>query len=186
MGFLSNDEIINLGFKSFGKNIKISRDARFYNPSKISIGDNTRIDDFCVISAGDDGIDIGSFVHISTHVSICGKSNITISDFVGISFKTTILSSNDDYSGEFMTNPTVPDIYRKIYNKPIYIGKHVIIGANSIILPNVLIIDGISIGAFSLVKSNLDKIGIYAGVPCKFIKEKSLNIFELEKKFNSN
>ncbi len=185
MGYLSNEEIIGFGFKEFGKNIKISKDARFYNPSNISIGDNTRIDDFCVISAGDGGINIGSFVHISTHVSICGQSKITICDFVAISFKSTILSSNDDYSGEYMTNPTVPDIYRNVFTNPIFIGKHVIIGANCVILPNIKITDGISIGAFSLVKSNLDKIGIYGGVPCKFIKEKSSNIFELEKKLKN-
>lgn len=179
MSFLSQDKLT--GFKYIGKNVKISELAVFFNKQNISIGDNSRIDAFCIISAGENGIEIGKHVHISVYVSMSGKSKITISDFSTISGKCSLYSSSDDYSGNFMTNPTVPTHLTNVEHGDIFIGKHVIVGCSSIILPNVNIVDGVSIGAMSLIKKDILKIGIYAGNPLKFIKEKSTNIFELEK-----
>jgi len=36
--FYSNKELSNLGLKKIGKNVKISHNAQFYSPEKISIG----------------------------------------------------------------------------------------------------------------------------------------------------
>ena len=75
-------------FKSVGKNVKISSKVSFYHPENISIGDQTRIDDFCVISAGIGGIEIGRNVHIAIYVSIQGSGKVTVSDFAGLSSRT--------------------------------------------------------------------------------------------------
>ena len=48
--FLTKIELQKIGFKYLGENTKISRLANFYSPSKISIGNNVRIDDFCILS----------------------------------------------------------------------------------------------------------------------------------------
>ena len=48
--FLNPDEIKQLNLASVGKNVQISRKASFYTPEVISIGDATRIDDFCIIT----------------------------------------------------------------------------------------------------------------------------------------
>lgn len=48
--FLSQKELEEIGFCSYGTNVKISRYARIYSPEKIKIGDNVRIDDFCILS----------------------------------------------------------------------------------------------------------------------------------------
>lgn len=50
MAFIPEEKLKEMGFKSLGKNVKISDKASIYNCDRISIGDNTRIDDFCVIS----------------------------------------------------------------------------------------------------------------------------------------
>lgn len=182
-GFYSYDELMNLGFGSIGKNCKISKKTSFYGISNIYIGNNTRIDDFCIISTGK-SIKIGNFVHISAGVSIFGKEEIIISDFSSLSGKVSVYSSTDDFSGEYMANPCVGEYNNElinVYSSPIYIGKHVIIGCGSVILPNAYITDGVSIGCLSMVNKKINDIGIYAGVPIKFIKEKKLNFFELEK-----
>ena len=96
--FYEEKELQNLGFKFIGENCKISKLSSFYNKKNISIGNNTRIDDFCVISAGEGGIIIGNNTHISTHVTICGKSSIKIGDYCCASFKSTISSNCDDFT----------------------------------------------------------------------------------------
>ena len=55
------------------------------------------------------------------------------------------------------------------------INQHCIVGANSTILPNVVLNTGSCVGANSLVNSNLTSWKLYAGVPAKIIKERDKN-----------
>ena len=48
--FYTNIELQTLGFKAVGKNVFISNKASIYSPHLIEIGDNVRIDDFCILS----------------------------------------------------------------------------------------------------------------------------------------
>ena len=114
MGFYSLEELRIMGFAYLGKGVKLSNRASFHNPGKISIGDHSRIDDFCVQSAGEGGINIERHVHIAVYCSPIGKGSITLKDFSGLSSRVSIYSSNDDYSGEYMTNPTVPERYTNV------------------------------------------------------------------------
>jgi acetyltransferase-like isoleucine patch superfamily enzyme len=52
-----------------------------------------------------------------------------------------------------------------------------------IILPNLTLGEGVSVGAHSLVTKSLDPWGIYFGCPVKKIKEREQGLLELEKKF---
>lgn len=186
MGYLNNKQIKNLKFKHVGNWTKISDKASFYNAKNISIGDNTRIDDFCVISAGEGGIFIGNNVHLSIFSSIMGKAKIIISDYAGLSSRVSIYSSNDDYSGNYMTNPTVNPTFTNVKHAPVYIGKHVVIGSGSIVLPDSIIEDGASVGALSLIKGKCKPFYIYAGIPARPIKKRSKKLLKLEQLFTKN
>jgi len=181
--FMTPDELTQVGFRDLGEGVRISRFVRFYNPANISIGDYTRIDDFCILSAGEGGIRIGRNVHIACYVSIQGRAEIYIGDFAGLSSRTAVYSSNDDYSGEFMTNPTVGPPYTNILSEKVVIGRHVIVGAGSVILPGSVLEEGVAVGALSLVKGRLEAFGIYAGVPARFMKPRSRRLLELERRF---
>lgn len=184
MAFLSEKKLNKLGFKHLGKNVLISDLASFYNPKNISIGDNTRIDDFCVLSAGADGIFIGNNIHLSVHVSILGKAKTTLEDFSAISVGTTIFTSNDDYSGNFMTNPTIPEGFKNVTSEEVHLEKHVLIGAGCVILPGVYINQGARVGALSLVKKgHYQEFSLYGGVPARFIKKTSNQLIDLEKNY---
>ena len=185
MGHLSDKQIKAMGFKSVGKNVLFSDKASFHNPSNISIGDNSRIDDFCVLSAGEDGIEIGRNIHIGVYTSLIGKGKISIGDFSNISSRVSVYSSNDDYSGEYMTNPTIDHKFTNVMHGNVTIGKHVIIGSSSILLPNIKVADGVCIGAMSLVKNDCEEFTIYAGIPAKAVKKRSKKMLELEKQFLS-
>ena len=64
MAIYTDAELSELGLRHFGKNVKLSTKASIYGAEHISIGDNARIDDFVVLSAGPGGISIGRNVHI--------------------------------------------------------------------------------------------------------------------------
>lgn len=180
MAFLNKDQIESMGFKSVGENILLSDKASYYNCKNITIGSNTRIDDFCVLSAGEGGIEIGSYIHIAVYSSLIGAGKITLKDFSNISSKVCIYSSNDDYSGEYMTNPMVPCELTNVSYGNVTIGKHVIIGSGAIILPNVDIQDGVAIGALSLVNKSCESFHIYSGVPVKKIKQRKKDLLNCE------
>ena len=180
---LSRALIETMGFASVGENVHISDRASFYNTANISLGNNARIDDFCVLSAGVGGIRIGDYVHIAVYSSLIGAGKITLSDFCNISSRVSIYSSNDDYSGIAMTNPTVPSQYTGVTHADVYFGKHVIVGSGSVILPGITLEEGVAVGALSMVTRNCEAFGIYAGNPAKRIKERKRDLLELEKQF---
>ena len=180
MAFLNQNELSAIGFKRLGKKVKISTKASIYNPAKISIGDYSRIDDFCIISAGTGGIQIGRNVHIACYNSLIGNELIDIEDFAGISSHSSVYSSTDDYSGNFLTGPTIPDKYRNVISKPVYIKKHTIIGSGTVILPGVTIGLCSAVGALSLVTKNVADYMIYAGQPAKKVKHRNMKCIDLE------
>ncbi|MGI6586254.1 MAG: acyltransferase [Lutisporaceae bacterium] len=181
--FYSDNELIELGLKSVGKNVKISRKASIYIPETISIGNDVRIDDFCCLVGGSKGIQIGSNVHIAFHCIIIGNGGVSIEDFAGLSSRCSIYSATDDYSGSTLTNPTVPSKYKAITEGEVRLGKHVIIGTNSTILPKVAIGEGCSVGANSLVIKDLEPWGIYVGSPVKKIKDRKKDLLDLERQY---
>lgn len=183
---LSRDLIEQMGFAAVGNNVQLSDRASFYNTSKISLGNNVRIDDFCVLSAGVGGINIGSHIHIAVFSLLIGAGKIVLSDFCNISSRVSIYSSNDDYSGSTMTNPTLPSQYTGVTHADVLLGKHVIVGCGSVILPGVTIEEGVAIGALSLVTKDCEAFGIYAGNPARRIKERSRDLLELEAAFLSS
>lgn len=183
MAMLSRQQVEAMGFATVGKNVQISDRASFYGLGCIHIGNNVRIDDFCVLSAGEGGIQIGNHIHIAVFTSLIGAGKIELSDFCNLSSRVSIFSSSDDYSGATLTNPTVPDKYKNVNHAAVYLGRHVIVGSGSVILPGIRLEEGVAVGALSLVRKNCLPYGIYAGNPAKRIKERNKDLLELEKKF---
>lgn len=181
MAYYSEAELQSMGFKFLGKNIKISNKASIYNCDQISINDNSRIDDFCVISGK---VSIGRFVHIAPFCLVAGgELGITMDDFSGLAYHVQVFSQSDDYSGTTLTNPTVPSIYKNEKKSAVHLGRHVIVGAGSIVFPGVHILEGCSVGAMSLVNRSTESWGIYLGNPAKKIKNRKKDLLVLEKEF---
>lgn len=179
--FYNREDLYTFNFKKLGENVLISKKASIYGAERISLGNNVRIDDFCVLSAGSGGIEIGSFVHIAVYCSLQGDGKIIISDFCGLSSKVSIYSSNDDYLGKFLSNPTVPSKYRGVYINDVILEKHVLVGSGTVILPGVTIKMGAAIGALSLVDKNCEEFFIYKGNPIQKFMRRFKKILELEK-----
>ena len=179
MSYYTQEELQGLGFQQIGNGVKLSRKASIYGVQYISIGDNSRIDDFCILSAGPGGIWIGRHVHIAAYSSLIGTGRMELHDYSGLSSRVSIYSSNDDYSGDSMTNPTIPRELTNISSSPVTIGRHVIIGAGSIVLPGVTMNEGSGVGSLSLVRHDCEGFGMYAGVPACKIGTRSTRLLEL-------
>lgn len=179
MMYLCEKELLNIGFKSLGNNVLLSNKASIYNPSRISIGNNVRIDDFCVLSAGEGGIELENYIHIGVYSSLIGKGKIKLSNFSNISSRVSIYSSNDDYSGNSLTSPMVSADLKNVQHSDVIIGEHVIIGSGSIVLPGVFISEGAAVGALSLVNKSIDEYLIVGGNPMKVLKERNRNLIDL-------
>ena len=147
MGWISRKDLELMGFASLGENVLISDKASIYNCQCIDIGSHVRIDDFSVLSAGSGGIRFGNYIHIAVHCSVIGAGTVTFSDYSGLSSRVAIYSSNDDYSGRAMTNPMVPAEYKNVTHRPVFLGRHAIVGSGSIVLPGVTLEEGVAVGA---------------------------------------
>jgi acetyltransferase-like isoleucine patch superfamily enzyme len=180
MGFLSREIIKSMSFASVGENVFLSDKASYYNCPNIKIGNNVRIDDFCVLSAGIGGIEIGEYIHIAVYSSLIGAGKITVKDFSNISSRVSIYSSNDDYSGAWMTNPMVPEEFTNVTHSDVTVGRHVIIGAGTVVLPGVTLEEGVAVGSLSLVSKSCETFGIYCGVPAQKIKGRKSDLLAVE------
>ena len=177
--FFTEDELKRVGLKQYGKNVLISRNAVLYHPDQLEVGNNVRIDDFTTISGK---VILGDYIHIAQFCGLYGGTEgIIMDDFSGLSSKSVIYATSNDYSGESLTNPTVPAKYKKTdKNKAVHFEKHVVVGCMSVVLPGVTIGIGSSVGAMSLVTKSLEPWGVYAGTPVRKIKERSKHLLELE------
>jgi len=183
--FLSQEELDKIGFKSLGENVSISKMVSIYSPELISIGSNVRIDDFVFLS-GD--ITLGNNIHIAPYSLLIGGSGgagIVMKNYSGLSSHVTIYSISDDYSGEFMTNPTIPSNYTNVIKGRVVLQEYVIIGASSVILPGVEIGEGTAVGAMSMVTKSLPEWKICRGIPARALMDRSKKLKELEQQLKS-
>lgn len=178
--FLSEIDLKDAGFKSLGKNVFISSKASIYGLENISIGDNVRIDDFSIIIATNE-VNIGNYVSIHNFCFLGARHGIVLEDFVTLAPGVKIFTASDDYSGEKLSGIMVPSNMSGNEKGKVILKKHVLIGSGSVIMPNLIISEGVSIGALSFVKDNLSSWGIYAGIPVKYLKKRNKNLLELEK-----
>ena len=176
--FYSEEELSFIGFKSIGKDVKISRYARIYSPQNISIGNNVRIDDFCILSGH---ITFGNNIHISAYVALYGAEGIEFEDYTGVSARSTIYSAMDDFSGDYLVGSIHPKELTHVSGGKVTIKSYTQIGANVLVFPNLTIGEGCVVGACSMVRKDLDSWGIYYGFPAKRMKDRKQNLLRFVK-----
>lgn len=184
MAFLTEYQLKQIGFKYLGKNVKISNKASIYTPQQIEIGNNTRIDDFAILSGK---VRLGRNVHIAVFSNIAGgEKGVCMEDFSGLAYGCHVFSQSDDYSGRSLTNPTIPDEYKCEIKKEIFIGRHCIVGACSIVLPGCRLAEGTAVGAMSMITKSTEEWSAYFGIPAKKIKERRRDLLDLEMEYLEN
>ena len=184
---MSQNIFFDLGLlKAIGQNVIIGKTVRIRYPELVEIGDNVIIDDFTYISTT---LHIYSNVHISSGCKIIGgkDSYVEFDDFSTLSPGVVLSAGSDDYLSGIATPLVLSEYKGNVKHGSIILGKHCIVGSNSVVLPNVKFGAGASVGALSLVKNDLEPWYLYAGVPAKKIKERDRNqILKYEAEFKKN
>ena len=163
---IMSNQAYTIGFASVGQDVTIWPEAKIVMPEVISVGNSVIIDDFVFIMGGAKTI-IKSFIHIASFTSITGGGEIVMEDYSALSSGVRVYSGNEDYTGGCMTNPAVPAPYRIPVRSFVHLKKHAIVGANSVILPGVIIGEGAVVGANSLVTKDCEPWTIYVGSPAR-------------------
>ena len=174
--FYSEDELKELGLKSFGKNVLISRKCSIYAPGKFSIGDNVRIDDFCILSGN---ITIGSNIHISAFCALYGSHGIVIEDYSGMSPRSVIFSAVDDFSGDYLIGPIHDEKFTNVSGGTVTLKKYTQLGANTVVMPKVTVGEGAVTGAMTFVNKDLKEWTINTGIPVNKSRPRSKKLLDL-------
>lgn len=177
--FLPRSTLEGLGFRALGNDVLVHGTAVLVGCDAIALGSRVRIDPYVVISVSG-GLAIGNNVHIAAHCSLSGRAAISFADFCGLSQGVRVFSSTDDYGGASLTNSTVPEMFKAVRSASVRMGRHVIVGAGSVILPGAELSDGAAIGALSMVSGTLDPWSIYAGVPLRRLGDRRRDLASIE------
>lgn len=180
--YLTGRELEDKGFRSLGDDVRVHERASLYGTGNISLGAHARIDDYAVIVASGP-VTLGSYVSIANFCFLGGRHGIEIGDFVTFAPGVQIFSAEDDYSGRRMTGPLLPREYTGGGAGKVVVGRHVIIGAGSVVLAARTIGEGVAVGALSLVKEDCAPWGVYAGIPARRIAERAHDLERLERQF---
>ncbi|MFD2052037.1 acyltransferase [Mesorhizobium calcicola] len=178
---MSESDLLDSGIKVVGSNVRISESCTIMGAENVIIGNNVIIDAGVVFNCKTGSITIGNHVHVASGCYLSGAGTIALSDFSGLASGVRIYSASDDYMGETLTGPTVPEEFVGVTYAPVHLGKHVIIGSGTVVLPGCGIGEGSSVGALSLVTKALDSWGVFCGIPAKRLKDRSRKLLEFER-----
>lgn len=172
------EEEIREMFAGIGRNVLVSTRAVFYEPEKMRIGDNSRVDDFCLLSGN---VTIGRNVHLTAYTHVAGgQPGVTFGDFATCAYACHIFTQSDDYSGLTLTNSTIPRRFKNETFKAVRIGRHAILGTGTIVLPGCDVDDGVSTGAGTVVTEPLTEWTVYVGQPARRVGPRSRRLLDLE------
>lgn len=180
--FLSADELRGLGLAEVGADALVDRAAILVNAARIRIGSRSRIDAFCVITAGDEGVTIGRRVHLGAGCQVFGGGGaVVLEDYSCLSGRTSVYTTCDDFTDGHLTNPTVPPEFRRVQCGRVTLRRHVVVGCGSVVLPDVELGNGAAVGALSLVRESIPPFEVWGGVPARRLGERNAQrLAELE------
>jgi len=177
MAYLSRSQIQQMGFKYIGENVLISNRSAIYDAERIVLHENTRIDDFCLLSGM---LEIGSFTHLAPYTMLAGGlGGIHIGKYVTFAYGVKVFSESDDYTGDSLVGSLIPrHLKHGLTVNNILIQDYCILGTNSTLMPGAELGEGVALGAHSLVKKSLSPWGIYCGNPATWLCARSKNVKE--------
>lgn len=167
-----------------GKNFILGEYVIIKKPELVVAGNNVRIADFCRISSA---CVIGDDCEIAPGTYIAGgdgKYTFTMGSCSSLSAGVRIWLSSNDYVNELVTH-SLPEV-REIQGN-VTLGKFTGVGANSVIMPDNDIPEGVTIGALSFVppRYKFTPWTVYAGCPVRPVRKRNKeNILKTLQKLN--
>lgn len=179
-GYYTSAELRAFGFARVGEHSMVARNCTVIGLANVTIGDHVRVDGYSSLIAANGRLVIGSYVHIATGCMLGARGGIEIGDFASLSQGVRVFTAIDDFSGQRLSNATVPERLTGIHTAPVRVGRYVPVGAGSMILPGVEIGEGAAVAAMSLVAQSLGAWTIHAGNPARPTGPRSRELLKLE------
>ncbi len=180
-------------FRETGKGVVFGRNLTLRHPHKISIGDNTVVDDNVLLDAkgeGNDGLWIGANAYVGRNTILnCKEGSISVGDYTNISANCSLLSETEIVLGRYCFlaghcylvaggNHSFADVTKPIMFQPsvskggIRVGDDVWLGAGVIVLDGVTIGPGTVVGAGAVVTGPLPEYSVAVGSPAKVVRDR--------------
>jgi len=193
LGFFLRRLFYSCLFQDIGQGVIFGRNITLRHPHKISLGDNTFIDDNVVLDAKGEknkGIRVGKNAYIGRNTILsCKEGSIFLDDYCNLSANCSLLSETEIRLGKYCFlagncylvaggNHSFEDISTPIMFQPsiskggIKIEEDVWLGAGVIVLDGVSIGKGCVVGAGSVVTCSIAEYSIAVGSPAQKIKSR--------------
>ncbi len=178
-------------FGYVGRNVSFGHHVTLRHPWKIKVGDNTIIDDYCLLDAKgetNEGISIGKGVFVGRNTILsCKNGDIKIGDGANIGFNCEIFSSSRVElaenvlvaaycyiigGGHEFKDISVPVVEQKEISSGIVIGENVWLGAGVKVLDGTSIGKNAVVGTGAVVTGDISEGSIAVGIPAKVVKKR--------------
>jgi acetyltransferase-like isoleucine patch superfamily enzyme len=180
-------------FREVGKGVVFGRNITLRHPHKITLGDNTVIDDNVLLDAKGErnvGLRIGANAYIGRNTILnCKEGSISVGDYTNISANCSLLSETEIVLGRYCFlagqcylvaggNHSFDDVSRPIMFQPsvskggIRVGDDVWLGAGVIVLDGASIGQGTVVGAGSVVTGPLPEFAVAVGSPARVTRDR--------------
>ena len=147
-----------------GDNVNIGHGVIITDPSKVTMGDNVRIDPYVYLSGE---VEIGSHVHICAGAVLGGRGGIRLGDWAFVGYGSKIFTGSEDYT--YLVNETWGATNTDV--RPVRFMDYSGVASNVIVMPGVILKNGTRIGANTFVhQSPEEDWTVYYGTPMRIAK----------------
>ncbi len=150
---------VNFGLPSSCKVHRLANIA-----GNVKAGENCRIDAFVTVTGN---VTLGACVHLSTGAAIFGTHGVIIGDGCSLSPGAKIFTATDDIHSDALANPQLKN--RKDKCGAVQMGDFSVVGANSVVLPNVCIGAQVQIGANAVIRTDIPDNQVWVGNPGHYL-----------------
>jgi len=175
-GYFTGDQLRAFGFARVGEGCAIARNCTIIGLANIVLGDHVRIDGYTTLVAEQGSLRTGSHVHLCSGVVIGARGGVELGDYSSLSHGVRLLSAADDYSGDRMTNSTLPAHVLGVATAPIRVGAHAPVGTGALLLPGAELGEGTAVTAMAVVAGALPAWTICGGNPARVLRPRSRDL----------
>jgi len=179
--------------KKVGKGVAFGHHITLRHPHRITIGDNSFVDDYAVLDAKteeDLGISISGNVIVGRNTILsCKGGTIWLDEYANVSSNCTLLSETKIYIGKYAFlaghcylvaggNHSFDRIDIPIMHQPsmakggIIVGDDCWLGASTVLLDGVSLGKGCVIGAGAVVTKSLSSYSVAVGIPARMVRDR--------------
>ena len=152
-----------------GEGVQVFEHALILKPETISIGDHSRVDDYCRLEGGE-SLQIGRHVHVSSFSSIIGGGTCLIGDLADVAHGARVITGSDQPDAAMSTMS--PMEWRHVELSTIVIDHLAFLASGAVMLPGTSLGVGAIAAAGSVVTKPVPAWEIWSGVPAKPLRNR--------------